>query len=61
MKNNQVIVIKDTKGNTFGIAQTKAQAKRQIRWFLPKENDYVVDVLEVSGEKVYLMKQAIKL
>lgn len=61
MMENRVIIIKNLAGEVFGIAESEAQAKKQIRWFLPKDNEYVVDILEVRGEYVFLIKSKVKL
>lgn len=58
---NKLFIIKDIKGEVWGLAQSKSQAKKQIRWFLPKSNEYVVDILEVIDGLVFQVGKGIKL
>jgi hypothetical protein len=45
MKNKASVMffIKDDKDNVWGIAPSKLEAIKQINWFLPKENNYIID------------------
>lgn len=58
---NQVFIIKDMTGEVYGLAETETQAKRQARWFLPKDKKYFADILEVINGNVFLMKRAVQL
>lgn len=52
--NSQVFVIKSN-DEVYGVAESKTQAKKQARWFLPKEKKYVADIFEVINGNAYFI------
>jgi hypothetical protein len=40
-----IFIIKDETGSVWGVAPSMVQARRQIAWFLPRGNKFVVEVV----------------
>lgn len=42
---NKMFIISDKTNLVWGIAPTKLEAKKQARWFLPKDNIYKIECM----------------
>lgn len=50
-KNKVIFVIKDEVGFVWGLAPTKVQAQKQIRWFLPRGGKYIIEPQVIPYDK----------
>ena len=43
METKLIFFITDAQGTVWGLAPSKIQARRQINWFLPRDNKYSIE------------------